>query len=172
MTYKIPPSLNWLIDKHARTAGKIIKLRQKLSNVQHLVELLHEYEKSLAAIEESLKLHDIQIDVQNIKPVRASALAQNKFKHGQAPGLVIEFLKSKYGQGPVPKSEIDTLLLHEHEKLAPGAIKTTKEIGRFTHALLKRLAAKNLIIRMHSKVTGYEGSWEINPELISQKTNH
>lgn len=172
MTYRIPPSLNWLIDKHARTAGKIIKLRKKLSDVIHLVELLSEYEKRLSAIEESLKLHDIQIDVQNIKPVKASEFDQNKFKPGQASGLVIDFLKSRYGQGPVPKKEIDTLLIYEHEKLAPGAIKTKKEFKRYSTQLLNRLAAKNIIIRMHSKATFSMGYWEINPELISQKTNH
>lgn len=169
MTNRIPPSLSWLIDKHARTSGQIIKLRNKLLAVLPSVDKLRELERSLEAIEESLKLHDIQIDLENIRPIRPPMIFRFKFKRGIAQKLVIEFLKSKYGQGPITKTEIDNLIIQEHAKVAPHVICTKGELGRYTHNLLKRLAAKDYIIRSHSKQSHTVGLWEINPKLMSHK---
>lgn len=170
MTNKIPPSLNWLIDKYARTSGQINKLKEKLSNVQQWVDQLNELEETLGVIENTLKLHEIQIDVENIKPVQPSMLITNKFKRGEPEKLAVEFLKSRYGLGPVSKDEIVEFLIEEHTKLAPNITQPAKEFRRFTQGLLKRLANKNCVIRLHSKSSTTGGLWEINPKLISPKS--
>lgn len=72
MSDKIPPSQFWLIDKRVRLAGDILKTKKALSKVQHLVTKLRNLEDALQSIDSSLKLHEIQIDIENIKPIRDS----------------------------------------------------------------------------------------------------
>lgn len=169
MTNKIPPSLLWLIDKRARLSGEIIKLKRRLEQVEPLINQLRDLEISLKSIDNSLKLHDIQIDLENIKPISTQQPKKHRFRPGVPRKLVLNFLKSKYGQGTQSRTDICLFLLQEHQKIAPGEVQPEVEINMLTSRLLSRMAAQNYIIRHHPKVTKKDGLWEINPELISHK---
>lgn len=71
MTPKIPSSLKWLIDKRARLEGGIKKTRASLATAKQLIEELSKLEEDLAAIDRSLGLHDIQIQIEHIQPIRS-----------------------------------------------------------------------------------------------------
>lgn len=71
MTPKIPSPLKWLIDKRVRLAGEIRKTRSALATAKQLIEELSKLEDDLAAIDRSLGLHEIQIQVDYIQPIRS-----------------------------------------------------------------------------------------------------
>ncbi|MDP3744601.1 MAG: hypothetical protein Q8Q76_09730 [Methylotenera sp.] len=100
MANRIPPSLMWLINKRARLAGEIIQTKKALHKVQHIVSKLRNLEKSLETIDSSLKLHDIQVDLENIKPIRPQTYRM-KFPRGYISRYVMEYLISRIGNFPV-----------------------------------------------------------------------
>lgn len=105
MTYRIPPSLNWLIKKRGRLAGDIIKTKRSLKKVHHLVTKLNKLEEELKTIDSTLKLHEIQINVENIKPIRTKINSLG-FPHGYINQYVLKYLIDNYSSQPIPKSEI------------------------------------------------------------------
>ena len=77
MTPKIPSSLKWLIDKRARLDAEIQRTQKSLASAKQLRGDLSKLEEDLAAIDRSLGLHDIQVRVENIKPVRSHYVRVN-----------------------------------------------------------------------------------------------
>ncbi|WP_221763226.1 hypothetical protein [Methyloradius palustris] len=106
MVNRIPPSLNWLIDKRARLAGDIQRTNKALLKVQHLVSKLRELETALEAVDRSLQLHEIQVDVENIKPIRSHQTPKLKFQHGDISHLVLMHLRSQKNNSPIAKHRI------------------------------------------------------------------
>jgi hypothetical protein len=77
MANKIPPSLKWLIDKRARLDGEIKKTEAAVKRTQHLIEELSTIKADLAAIDRALRLHDLQVDVDVIQPIRNQYVRTN-----------------------------------------------------------------------------------------------
>lgn len=109
MKNNISPSLNWLIKQRARLAGKIEKLRNKLADVQPLIDAVASLEADLHSIDQSFKLHDIQIDIKLIKPIKP-IYRHFKFPNGKVTVIVFNYFKTKSKGGPVSKDEIIDLV--------------------------------------------------------------
>lgn len=115
MAIRIPSSLHWLIDKRARLAGDIIKTKRALKKVQHLVNRLSKLESELNTIDSTLRLHEIQIDVENIKPIREQVRLL-AFPYGDVGKYVLEFLMDNHHASPILKCEIVYFLICKHQK--------------------------------------------------------
>ena len=92
MTNRISPSLNWLIDKPARIAGGIEKNRNTLCATKALIKELEDLEKKLTAVDTTLKLHDIKIDVNIIKSVKSKYYRLN-IPHGELKKPILTCIK-------------------------------------------------------------------------------
>jgi hypothetical protein len=92
--YKVPPSLNWLLDNRRRIAGHILKIEGKLAKFGekydrakiivnqhdvHLPALLRTLESDLAALDRAISLHQIDVDTKAIPPVREH---ERRFRYG------------------------------------------------------------------------------------------
>lgn len=167
MTYKIPPSLNWLIDKHARISGEIIRIKKRLTRVSLLVDRLKELEKNLEAVNASLKLHEIQIDESNIKPIRPSKRKSN-FPWGEQQRIIFKIIKTNSIDGPVSKIKVMEQLAQEHLQYGSSEL-SDQELRRITSQGLNRLAKDGLVIRIHDKITNEYGHWTIHPDFKDLK---
>lgn len=164
MSYKIPPSLNWLIDKHARISGEIIRIKKRLTKVSLLVDRLKELEKNLDTINASLKLHYIQIDEQNIKPIRPTRRKTN-FPWGEQQNIIFKIIKLNEFNGPVSTQIIMNELAIKHLEFGDTEL-SGEDLSHITNQGLNRLVRLGLIIRLHDKVTKSPGLWRVNPDVF------
>lgn len=163
MSYKIPPSLNWLINKHARISGEIIKIQKRLTKVSLLVDRLRELEKNLEAVNSSLRLHEIQIDAKNIKPIRPTRKKSN-FPWGEQQNIIFKIIKTNSINGPVSKITIMEQLAEKHLEYGDTEL-ADQDLRRITAQGLNRLARNGYIIRLHDKISNDYGLWSIHPDL-------
>jgi hypothetical protein len=95
MGTRIPPSLKWLIDKRRRLDHEFERLRRLPGDAKRL---LQQVEVSLAAIDQALKLHDIQVDVRNIRAVRSTPPKQHCQPRGELTATIVQALKANNGR--------------------------------------------------------------------------
>lgn len=165
MANRIPPSLMWLIDKRARIDGEIIRTKKSLRKVEHLVEKLRSLESKLNSIDDSLKLHEIQIEILNIKPIK-SQIKKFKFPYGFINQFVMEYLISNINSPPVLKSEIVNSILTRHLEYSVEQI-TYAQASRAVNGALHRLFVIGRVIKHHPSKTNLEGSWSLSTEMIA-----
>ena len=74
MRLSTPSSLKWLIDKRVRFAGQIQRKRDQLARHQQQATAckreINSLLKQLASIEGAMKLHEIQINPEDLRPIR------------------------------------------------------------------------------------------------------
>lgn len=170
MTYRIPPSLNWLIKKRGSLAGDIIRTKRSLKKVQHLVTKLNKLEEELKTIDSTLKLHEIQINVENIKPIRPKTNSLG-FPHGYINQYVLKYLIDNYSSQPINKTEIVNFLISKNQEHQ----KTPATYDQITHAVknsLFRHLMKGHVIRHHPLITSQEGLWQLSPKYVKIHLPH
>lgn len=160
MAPRIPPSLKWLIDKRARLDGEIQKTRTAINNAKILLEELATLEESLAAVDQTLALHDVQIDVDLITPVRSHYTRIN-MPHGELTKSILLCLRLREGN-TVRMSEIVTFVEARCADLG-APISKRAGLARSVHYRLKNLAREGVILRHHPKEYCKEGLWSIAP---------
>src|SRR5574340_341251 len=136
MTPKIPSSLKWLIDKRARLAGEIRKTRSALATAKQLIEELSKLEDDLAAIDRSLGLHEIQIQVDYIQPVR-SRYVRIKLPRGELTKSILLCLRLREGV-PARMSEIGAFIEARHGDLS-ATVGSRATLHKALHTRLKTL---------------------------------
>jgi hypothetical protein len=167
MSNRIPPSLNWLIDKRARISGEIEKTRRSLKQAQSLIGELENLESKLKAIDTTLQLHDIQINIGLIKPI-ASKYYRLKIPHGDLTKSILTCIKLYGGSSPVSKSLIVDFVIARHFDYDAEEIAMDK-IRDSIHNRLKNLCRDGIIERYHSPDSKKEGLWAINPKFNFDK---
>lgn len=166
MTPRIPPSLAWLIDKRARLDAEMRKTRASLSKAQGLIDDLTALEESLAAIDKTMSLHEIKVDIENIKPIR-SHYVRIKVPHGELTKSVLLCLRLREGM-PVRQSEIVSFVEARFSDLGAAAEKRSV-LSRSIHNRLKGLFREGLLVRHHSPKTNEEGLWSISDTFFNDE---
>ena len=164
MAIRIPSSLNWLIDKRARLAGNIIKTKRALKRVQHLVNRLNKLESELNTIDSTLRLHEIQINVENIKPIREKVRAL-AFPHGYISKYVLEFLMDNHHASPILKSDIVYFLITKHQKYQAEPVSFNHMSDAVKQALVRN-ERRGYVVRHHPVVTQKMGKWQLSKKYI------
>lgn len=87
-TYRTPPSLSWLLDNRRRIAGQIQKVEGKLAKFAekydrakivvdqhdvHLPRVLRALKADLRSLDQTIGLHQIDVDLDSIPPIREQA---------------------------------------------------------------------------------------------------
>ena len=163
MTNRIPPSLNWLINKRARIAGEIIQTKKGLRKVQDLVIKLNKLEDELKSIDGSLKLHDIQINIENIRSIRTHC-KHLRFPQGCINDYILQFLISKSDDFPTSKLEIVDHIILKHYELGGDQI-AYKTASRIVKQSLGRSCKLGRVVRHHNRKTRDHGFWTISKEF-------
>ncbi len=166
MTNRIPPSLNWLIDKRARIAGEIEKTKHSLKRAQDLIEELEDLEVKLKAIDTTLELHHIKIDVSLISPIKSKELRLN-IPHGELTKSILLCIKLFGENSPVSKATIVDFVIARHFDLNASKI-TSVQIGLSVQRRLKSLYHEGYLLRHHSKSTSNFGLWSLAEKFNSE----
>lgn len=187
---RTPSSLKWLIDKRARLLGEINKLKnshhknvedakkrvvkaemslehakQELahleSTVPRIIEILH---SDLKAVDNTLGLHEIQINPDIIPPIRTQD-AERHSSHGGMTRAIFECLKLAGGQS------VSTFELTEHVAVVIGLKLTVENYQEFRKKIswrLKGLCSAGKIRRLHQVKGCIVGRWILtdNPSKL------
>jgi len=159
MNKRIPPSLNWLIDKRARISGEIEKTKKSLKILRQLTKELKEVEANLSALDKAFELHEIQIDISLITPIKTK-YSRLKIPHGEINKAVLTCLKLNSDSSSVPKNVIVDFLINQYYNSDQECIPYS-EIGQSVSQALNRLYAKGLIQRLHDPNLNFEGHWKL-----------
>ena len=158
MANKIPSSLKWLIDKRARLDGEIQKTRQAAARARELIQELRAVEKDLAAIDRALKLHDLEVDVQFVRPVR-SHYNRIKAPHGLLTRALLQCLRQAKGR---PVSTVD-IMAFVASKFAEAGVEAVdrKMLHQSVRYRLKHLVYDGLVHPHHPKFNVEMGRWSL-----------
>jgi hypothetical protein len=162
MSTRIPSSLKWLIDKRARLDAEIQKTDASLSRAKELLEQLSSLKENLAAIDRTLALHEIKVDVTLIQPIQSKYIRIN-LPHGELRRSILMCLQLHEAERPVAMSEIVTFIACRHADLSVEQEQRTK-LNRSVHYTLKNLARQGIIKRHHDPTSSYEGVWSLADE--------
>ncbi len=159
MTNRIPPSLNWLIDKRARISGEIEKTRRSLKKAQLIIKELEELELKLRAIDTTLELHDIEVDVSLIAPILSNEI-RIQIPHGELTKSILTCIRLYEKNGPVSRSMIERFVIQRHFDF-DAKLLTPVQISTSIHNRLKNLFKQGLLERHHSPEKNKEGLWTL-----------
>jgi hypothetical protein len=165
MTSKIPSSLKWLIDKRARLDGEIKKTRASLTSAKQLIEELSKLEDDLAAIDRSLGLHEIQVEVEHIQPIR-SHYVRVKLPHGELTKSILLCLRLREGV-PARMTEIVAFIEARHGDLS-ASVGSREVFHRSVHNRLKNLCREGRLRRHHPLTSNSNGLWGLSDDDGSQ----
>jgi hypothetical protein len=163
MTPKIPSSLKWLIDKRARLEGEIRKTRATLATAKQLIEELSKLEEDLAAIDRSLGLHEIQIQIEHIQPIR-SHYVRIKLPRGELTKSILLCLRLREGV-PASMTEIAAFIEARHGDLS-ASVGSRVALHRSVHTRLKTLFSEGKLERHHDPSSNREGIWSLADDYL------
>lgn len=163
MTPKIPSSLKWLIDKRARLQGEIQKTRASLATAKQLIEELSKLEADLAAIDHSLGLHEIRIQIEHIQPIR-SHYVRIKLPRGELTKSILLCLRLRDG-APARMGEIASFIEARHGDLSASAGNRVA-FHRSVHSRLKALFYEGKVKRHHEPSSNKEGIWSLADDYL------
>lgn len=159
MASRIPPSLSWLIDKRARLAAEVEKTRASIAEAQRLIKEFKVIERDLAAVDLSLKLHEIQVDLEAIAPI-ASQYLRIQLPRGELTRSIFLCLQLR-GNQPTKFSEIVSFIIARHADLSQSTKTDRKDLNKSVHYRLKNLAREGKLCRHHSADDNKEGIWSL-----------
>lgn len=158
MVPKIPSSLKWLIDKRARLDAEIKKTQASLETAKQLIDELSTLKEDLAAIDRALGLHEIRVDLENIKPVRSHYVRVN-LPRGELTRSILLCLRLRDGV-PVRMGEIVSFIEARHGDLS-ASVGSRGAFHRSVHTRLKSLFHEGKLKRHHDPSSNAEGLWSI-----------
>ncbi|GAC1406724.1 MAG: hypothetical protein NVSMB6_03360 [Burkholderiaceae bacterium] len=158
MANRIPPSLKWLIVKRARLDGEIKKTEAALKRSQRLLEELSVIKADLAAIDRALGLHDLQVDIDLIQPIR-SQYVRTAIPHGEITRSALLCLRLNEG-GPVSTDTIANFISTRFADLKATPQDATQFRNSVRHRL-KVLARQQIVHRHHPKIGSAIGFWSL-----------
>lgn len=163
MAPKIPSSLKWLIDKRARLDAEIKKTWASLSSAKQLIEELSKLEDDLAAIDRSLGLHEIKVQLEHIQPVR-SHYVRVDLPRGELTRSILLCLRLREG-APARMGEIVSFIEARHGDLS-ASVSNRAVFHRSVHNRLKALFREGRLKRHHPPSSNTEGLWSLADDYL------
>ncbi len=151
MSARIPSSLTWLIKKRARLNGKIQKASKLIEQIGRLEADRANWQADLAAIDRTLAMHDIQIDVECIPAV--APREKRIFAYGEVSRTLLRFLRESDGE-PVSTDTLAMMLIDygaipKPDQVDPIAFEVAfRRFRESVHNRLKNMARTKVIIRV------------------------
>lgn len=158
-----PPSLKWLVDRRARLLARARQLstqadhdRQRAAGRDaERAQVL----RDIAALDQVLSMHEIQIDPEIIRPKKAQN-SERLFPWNHLTRNILACLRQTEGEW-CSTTKIVVFV----------AAKATKQIDETLHGVLRlsirsrlrKLHAAGRVIRRHARTTHHEGYWALPP---------
>lgn len=153
---RLPSSLKWLIDRRARVAGEIEKIEAALAKCQRLSDEVGPLKQLLAAVDQTLQLHDVAVDVTLI-PVIKSKDFRIELPYGELTRAILMCLKINVGF-PVSTDEITAFLATRYVSLE-GETCTLSDLRLSVRYRLKNLRRQGLVELYHKRAGKQAGLW-------------
>lgn len=166
MTNRIPPSLNWLINTRARLAGELEKTKRSLANAKALINELEDIESKLQAIDVALGLHNIQIDVDLIKPIESKNY-RLEIPYGELTKSILLCFRIYGENAPVSKTQIMNFVIARHYNDNSESL-SRDQLGSSITNRLKNLFHDGVLNRHHDTKGSREGLWSLRLDNTDQ----
>lgn len=173
MTYRIPPALSWLSKKRAHLAGEINRLESQLAGFlneqararEHQESVIATLQEDLRAVDAVFALHEIQINPENIAPVRPKT-ARKVIAWGEITRGIYRYLATLKGaEASTREVAVYIAICNDVDVLSPAF----RQLRYATRQRLRRLALEKRIQRIHCPTGNSEGRWasfEIGGQLV------
>ena len=115
-------------------------------------------ETDLNAIDRAMQLHELQIDVANIDPIR-SQYVRVEIPYGELTRALLLCLRLNEGI-PVATNELVAFVSARFANLE-ATPQDRKRLHRSVRSRLKTLAAENVVVRYHSREGNEMGMWSL-----------
>lgn len=162
MSTRIPPALKWLIDKRARLDAEIRRTEVSLAKAKSLMTELASLKSSLAAIDQTLALHEVKVDVSLIQPVRSKYVRIN-LPHGELTKSILMCLRLHAGERAVSTNEIVSFIAARYADLAATPARRSR-LSQSVHDRIKPLVRSGVIQRHHDPKSNGYGLWSLAPD--------
>jgi len=165
---RLPSSLKWLIDRRARIAGEIDKVERLAAKCQRLLDEMRSLQDLLAAVDQTLGLHDVAVEVSLIPPIRSQEVRIN-LPHGELTRSILLCLRLSDGM-PESTHEIAAFIVARHTNLDCGA-SSAATLRRSVGYRLKNLCHDGLVVRHHALGGNQEGIWSLASSWTNDDRN-
>ena len=155
---RLPSSLKWLIDRRGRVDGEIRKIENSLKKCRALAQELKPLKEMLASIDQTLSLHEVQIDPAEIPPIRSKDVRIN-LPHGELARSILLCLRLNSDRVVSSREIVDFIAIRNAELNAPPIPR-----GRLSESVGYRLTGlhrSGLVIRHPSEKKTSPGRWSI-----------
>lgn len=172
---RLPPSLKWLMTHRGQVAGDIQRIENYFARHRRIFEKfkalndeLFKLKETLVSIDQTLSLHEVQIDPSLIPAIRPQKNRLN-LPYGELTRLIYQRIRIGNGQ-PVCSKEIVDFVIHRYPMLeksdAKENISPEGKTKRRVHAQLKNLCSAGKLIRHHSAGSTQYGWWSLPSQAI------
>lgn len=158
MNARLPSSLKWLIDKRARLDAELKRTEESARRARSLLAELEELRATLKAVDETLKLHEIQVDLENIQPVR-SHYRRLKLPRGTLTAAIMNALSATRG-GTLTTTEIVFAVVKQCPALDNGVV-SQRQVKESVRYRLKDLKERGVVVAHHSMSYASIGVWSL-----------
>ena len=174
-TYKIPSSLKWLIKNHQTILGRLNQAQKELEDVERYLEhaneilerntqlnmLIQVLQQDLQAIEHSISLHEIPVELSRLK---AKNPHKNPFllKRGEMTQCIYSILSKRASW--VSTTEI-VAYITEHIQQTQDFMPSSNRVRERVNSRLYNMYHFGKIDRIRSGVLASEGFWRQKPTL-------
>lgn len=156
---RLPSSLKWLIDQRARVAGEIEKIERLAAKCQRLLDEVRPLQDLLAAIDQTLGLHDIVVDVSLIQSIKSHDVRIN-LPHGELTRSILLCLRINDGI-PMSTDALTAFVAARYADLEGTAIPVAT-LRRSVRYRLKNLCREGLVVSTHTHGSRQAGFWSLN----------
>lgn len=158
----LPRNLLAAIRRRERIARAIEATRAQIADVRRQMRDLEQVKRDLAAIDRTLGFHRIQVDPENIPPIRNHYKRLN-LAYGELSRCIFEAIR-QYA-GPTPRAAIFHFVASRHPHLAQNE-QSIAELKRSLHDRLKDLAREGRVVRHHAPQGGQDGIWSLRDSAV------
>lgn len=155
---RIPSSLKWLIDIRARLDGEIKKVEATTARAQSLLKELQQLHADLSAVDRTLGLHDIKVELSAIQPVLTQAV-RPVAEYGVLAKYVSQCLRVNAGR-PVRTSVVLAFVadrMAERNALPEDMMLLHRAVVR----RLKKLRERGVVVNHRPEGNYGEGLWAV-----------
>ncbi|MBI3775439.1 MAG: hypothetical protein HY273_07785 [Gammaproteobacteria bacterium] len=163
MTYRIPPSLKWLVKKRAYLGGELqraqaaypdLLLAQEKARDQHAATI-QALEHDVQAVDRILTLHEIAVNAERIQPVQPHINARTT-TYGGMTRCILKYLAGLNGKSAPTREVAICVALSSGVEVDSSRF---VELRLNVRHQLKHLANQNRIRRIHNARESGEGQW-------------
>lgn len=171
---RLPSSLKWLIDRRARVEGEIKKIERSLARCekrllqcQELAAELKPLKELLASVDQTLSLHEIQVDPLLISTVHSKD-CRLTIPHGELSRAILISLKLAEGK-VVSSSEIVDFVAQYFSGCGYPAV-PRGQLAIRVRVRLRGMLNEGQVIRHHAPGAKGHGQWSLAQRSLSLNT--